>query len=50
LEIGLVSLQTCDSFTGLGYIRFMLGFELVEGNLQLLVLDLDLVCTFTSSG
>jgi len=50
LKVGLVSLQTCDSFASLGNIRLVLGLELVECNLELLVLRFGLIGTIAGSG
>jgi hypothetical protein len=44
LSIGLLSLQTSDSFASL------LGLELIQGCLDLLVLRLGLVSTFAAGG
>jgi len=50
LKVGLVSLQTRDSFASLGDIRFVLGLEFVKRNLELLILRLGLVGTLAGSG
>jgi len=50
LKVGLVSLQTCDSFASLGDIRLVLGLELIECDLELLVLRFGLIGTLAGSG